>query len=151
MKESAQNLDSEYGSLELRVFSLIKGYVEYKTQAQTGISKPKYDGNPGYRWSPPSKYREACQKTCSNAFYRLRSCKNRENFLQFFADTLCSVPHNLSRENYQVIASALIGPGDAWIDVKTLAMLALSKFSYFYEPSEDTGHTTPKETESVAQ
>jgi CRISPR-associated protein Cmx8 len=128
----------EAPAIELRMFNLIREYVERRARARSGIDNPRRTGEDGKTWYP-KEYREACEKICSDAFYRLRACKSREDFMRYFADTICSVPHNLSRDNYQLIAGYLIKQDDSWQDLKSLAMLALSKFSYFSEDGDSAG------------
>jgi CRISPR-associated protein Cmx8 len=130
---------TEVLAIELRIFNLIREYKEAKAITRAGIKKEEAWSKEG---KPHPKYREACEKICLDAFYRLRACKSREDFMRYFADTICSVPHNLSRDNYQIIAQYLINQDDSWLDVKSLAMLALSKFSYFREDGEYTGNTS---------
>ncbi len=130
-------LPVETPTIELRIFNMIREYKDSKALLRAGIKREDAWNQDG---KPHPKYREACEKICSDAFYRLRSCKSREDFMRYFADTICSVPHNLSRDNYQIIAGYLIKQDDSWQDVKSLAMLALSKFSYFREDGESTGN-----------
>jgi len=93
-------------AIELTIFNLVREYVEAKTTAKTAIQKPKLKKGDPY-WKAPQTYQEEGQKICSNTFYRLRACKSRVDFMRYFTDTLCSVPHGLSKEKYQFIASAL--------------------------------------------
>lgn len=123
--------------VELAVFDFIREYVEIKTEVRSGIAKGKAS-QPGTYWNPPKDYREACEKICSGAFYRLRACKNQQDFMAYFSSALCSVPHNLSRQNYQLIAGYLLRDDDVWQEIKSLCMLALSKFSYFRNEESST-------------
>ncbi|MBY0451045.1 MAG: hypothetical protein K2X01_10520 [Cyanobacteria bacterium] len=102
--------------LPILIHDLIKGYIIRTTEEKTNKENSQ-------------KYWDKREKTCLNAFYRLRACKNREDFLVYFTGTLCSVPQFIREEEYQVIAEYLTGK-ENWEDVKSLSMLALSKLSY---------------------
>jgi len=118
-------------AIEFTIFNLVREYVEAKTSAKTAIQKPKFKKGDPY-WKAPPNYEDECQKICSKIFFRLRACKSRADFMRYFTDTLCSVPHGLSKEKYQLIASVLMDE-DQWLDMKSLTMLALSKLSYFHK------------------
>jgi len=121
--------------LSKRVHDLVSAYVYRKTEAKSGIKwedfKEKKITDPAtgrVRTDVPQPYRDAREKVCTDAFLRLRSCKSREDFITYFTGTICSVPQFLPQEEYQKFSSALLS-GEAWIEVKALAMLALSALS----------------------
>jgi len=70
--------------------------------------------------------------------------------MRFFADTLCSVPHNLSRDSYRLITRMLIQDDDSWLTMKTLTMLALSKFSFFGDYNTHPENSSSPKNESLS-
>lgn len=73
-------------------------------------------------------YRDTREKVCADAFLALRSRRSREDFVEYFTATICSVPQFLPATEYAGLAEALLD-GDRWEEVKALAMLALSGLS----------------------
>jgi CRISPR-associated protein Cmx8 len=121
--------------LSKRVHSLVSAYVYRKTESRCGIKwedfKDKKITDPATgktRMDVPQLYRDAREKICANVFLRLRSCKSREDFVEYFTGTICSVPQYLPEEKYQKFVAALLD-GEKWVEVKALAMLALSGLS----------------------
>ena len=119
-----------------RVHHMIAGYVHRKTEAKSGIKweefrdKKTTDPVTGKaRVAVPDRYREAREKVCSDAFLGLRARRSREDFVEYFTGTICSVGHYLPTEDYQALAAALLGPEDEWEDIRSLSMLALSALS----------------------
>jgi CRISPR-associated protein Cmx8 len=128
--------EKETKVLNRRIYRLVREYVMRKTEIKSG----------GIKWDDfkdkkikdqatgkeiidiPSKYREAREKVCSDAFLRLRSCKSREDFVTYFTGTLCSVPQYLPMNEYDELSVELLD-GDKWMEIKSLAMLALSGLS----------------------
>ena len=121
--------------LAKRVHDLVSAYVYRKTEARSGIKweefKDKKVTDPktgAQRVAVPPRYSEAREKVCSGAFLRLRACKSREDFVDYFSGTICSVPQYLPDQEYRKLTAALLC-GEQWVDVKALAMLALSGLS----------------------
>ncbi len=129
-------VESSVGAeLSKRVHDLVSAYVYRRTEARCGIKwknfKDRKKKNPDtgrLELDVPQSYRDAREKVCSGAFLHLRSCKSREDFVEYFAGTICSVPQYLPEEEYQKLVTALL-EGETWMDVKALAMLALSGLS----------------------
>ena len=125
----------EATDLSKRVYDLVLAYVTQKTKAKCGLEwsdfKDKKSVDPATgkeRVNVPELYRTAREKVCSDAFLRLRSCRCREDFANFFTGTICSVPQYLPPEEYQQIGRALLDDS-SWEEIKALAMLALSGLS----------------------
>lgn len=121
--------------LAKRVHDLVSVYVYRKTESRSGIKweefKDKKTTDPSTgkaRIDVPQLYRDAREKVCANAFLRLRSCKSRDDFVEYFTGTVCSVPQYLPDEQYQKFVTALLDE-EQWVEVKALAMLALSGLS----------------------
>jgi len=125
----------ETSDLSRRVHNMVTAYVIRKSKAKSGIEWAEFkdkkirDPETGKeRLDVPQKYREAREKVCADAFLRLRSCKSKEDFVSYFAGTICSVPQFLPAAEYEKLALALLDE-ERWQEAKALAMLALSALS----------------------
>jgi len=67
-------------------------------------------------------YHDLRRKLARDAFFAVRS-RTGEDFVDYFASTLCSVPQNLREEHFALLAHELHHNGE---EVRTLTMLALS-------------------------
>ncbi len=116
-------------SLEKHIYGMIGSYVRQKTEARSKIKwsdfkdKRTQDG----KIPIPPAYIEARQKVCMDAFLAMRSRRDQE-FIEYFAGTICSVPQFLPSDDYVFVSQTLLGEG-GWEKVKTLSMLALSAHS----------------------
>jgi len=118
-----------------RLYKLVRGYVMTRTERKCGIAwdsfKDRKTRDPqtgAERLDVPQKYRDARESVCTEAFLRIRSCRSRQDFVDYFTGTICSVPQFLPKEEYEQV-SALLLDGERWEDLKALAMLALSGLS----------------------
>lgn len=125
----------ETSDLSRRVHNMVTAYVNRKSEAKSGIKwadfkdKKIKDPQTGKeRLDVPQRYREAREKVCADAFLRLRSCKSKEDFVSYFAGTICSVPQFLPSAEYEKLALALLDK-ERWQEARALAMLALSALS----------------------
>jgi CRISPR-associated protein Cmx8 len=100
--------------LAKRTRGMIHAYVRVKAEAKSGRQQNYAD----------PEYRDCLLRVCEDVFLRFRASKSQEDFVSYFTATICSVPQYLPEEDYQVVAGALMT--EQWVDVKTLAMLALS-------------------------
>jgi len=105
----------ETSDLSRRVHNMVTAYVIRKSKAKSGIEWAEFkdkkirDPETGKeRLDVPQKYREAREKVCADAFLRLRSCKSKEDFVSYFAGTICSVPQFLPAAEYEKLALALL-------------------------------------------
>ena len=122
--------------LELIVQRMVQNYVWRKTEAKCGKKYEDFKGNKvkddkgNERIQFPPDYLEARQKVCSDAFLAFRSRRDQD-FVDYFTATVCSVGQFLPPDDYQLVASALLGTNAEYQpeDVKTLAMLAISACS----------------------
>ena len=116
-------------SLEKRIYDMIGAYVRQKTEARSNLKwsdfkdKKTSDG----KMAIPPAYIEARQKICMDAFLAMRSRREQE-FIEYFAGTICSVPQFLPADDYVFVSLALLEE-NGWEKVKTLSMLALSAHS----------------------
>lgn len=111
-----------------RVFRITQAYVNRRTENRCdGMTWDDYQAKKGN----PQKYREAREKVCLDAFLALRGRDDAE-LASYFVGTLCSVPQNLNSQQFQNVSQQLL-TDEGRIKIKTLAMLALSAHSYFWE------------------
>lgn len=118
--------------LTLRVYRLIQTYVNHRTEEKSGRKFKDFRDNKDdkNRIIFPQEYREAREKVCTDAFLAIRG-RREQDFIEYFAGTVCSVPQYLSEGDYVAVAGALMND---WEKVKTLSMLALSAHSYLSQP-----------------
>ena len=110
--------------LALRVHSMIRAYVSYKTEKRCGKSYADFKVS-GYN---DDQYIKANNKVCMDAFLSIRSRKDHREFIDYFTGTICSVPQFLGKEQYQNLSVALLDP-EQWEALKSLSLLALSALS----------------------
>lgn len=124
------SMDTQTTSADLAqvVYRLVQQYVWRKTEARSNISyqtfKDKKDANG--RIQVPAAYREAKARICEDMFLSFRS-RREQDFVDYFSSTIGSVPQYLPESEYILVTQALIN--GRWMDVKTLAMLAVSACS----------------------
>ena len=68
-------------------------------------------------------YRENKEKLARDAFLAIRSRSNKEDFIEYFVSTICSVSQHLNQQAYLKVAEDLFSRTE---DIRTLTMLALS-------------------------
>ncbi len=114
--------------LAQQVYRLIKSYVNYKSEAKSGIRYDDFKHNKDEqgRVVYPRDYVEAKSRLCTEAFLAMRG-RREHNFVEYFTGTICSVPQWLPEDDYLAVSRALIND---WEKVKTLSMIALSAHSY---------------------
>jgi len=120
--------------LALRVHSMIRAYVNHKTEKRCGKSYANFKGS-GYK---DAQYIEANNKVCMDAFLAIRGRKDHREFIDYFTGTICSVPQFLGKEQYQNISVALLD-SEQWETLKSLSMLALSALSQAPSSMEKKG------------
>ncbi|HNZ49433.1 MAG TPA: type I-MYXAN CRISPR-associated protein Cmx8 [Candidatus Hydrogenedentes bacterium] len=122
--------------LAQRVYEVVRTYVMSRTEDKSGITYDSFKENRdenGYVKTPES-YRDAKEKVCMDAFLAIRG-RTEQDFVEYFAGTLCSVPQNLKKDRYVEISNALF---TEWEKVKTLSLLALSAVSWSFKPITST-------------
>lgn len=110
--------------LAVRVHSMIRSYVSYKTEKRCGKSYSNFKAS-GYK---DGQYINANNKVCMDTFLAIRGRKDHREFINYFTGTICSVPQFLRNEQYQNLSVALLDP-EQWESLKSLSMLALSALS----------------------
>jgi CRISPR-associated protein Cmx8 len=124
---------------------LVNKYVEGRAESKTGKKVKDFKKqliNGRERRDYPKEFREAQQRVCSDAFLAMRS-RHDQDFVEFFAGTICSVAQYLPPSDYQFLTSVLLTKSDlnpvsgkrlSWEDIKAVAMLAVSACSYVTQP-----------------
>ncbi len=122
-------------ALSERVLNLVRSYVSARTERKCGIRYEDFrnrvvkDPETGKeRMDVPQKYREAREAVATTAFLRVRACRSREDFVDYFTGTLCSVQQYLPKDEFSSLSLVLLD-SERWEDVKALTMLALSATS----------------------
>ncbi|NLV45373.1 MAG: type I-MYXAN CRISPR-associated protein Cmx8 [Candidatus Hydrogenedentes bacterium] len=132
--EKSMDKESKENVLALRVYDLVRNYVNRRTEEKCGKDYESFKANRDERGNiiVPQDYREAREKVCTDAFLAIRG-RNGTDFVEYFAGTICSVPQYLNREDFISVTEALF---EDWEKVKTLSMLALSAASWTSKSSE---------------
>ena len=145
MRIDEMNNDERLKQLGLIIQRLVTKYVEGRAESKTGkrvkeFPKATIDGKE--RRVFPTEFREAQQRVCSDAFLAIRS-RHDQDFVEFFAGSICSVAQYLSPEEYQFLIKTLMTKPDpklirhdvlSWEDVKSIAMIAISACSFNVRP-----------------
>jgi CRISPR-associated protein Cmx8 len=140
--------DERLKHLALVIQRLINRYVEGRAEVKTGKKAKDFpkvkDAKGKERRIYPNEFREAQARVCTDAFLAMRS-RHDQDFVEFFAGSICSVAQFLPAEDYGFLTKVLltkpnsspVAPrGITWEDVKTLAMIAVSACSFNVRPRE---------------
>ena len=115
--------------LSRRVYRIIGQFVSRKTKGKTGMTRDDFQAGKGDR----KKYREIWEDVCRDAFLAMRGRRDAD-FVEYFAGSICSVPHSMREEDFVNVTRALRSDPE---NVKTVAMLALSAHSYLWDPKDN--------------
>jgi CRISPR-associated protein Cmx8 len=117
--------------LPARVHRMVRAYVFHRTEERSGVAwdsisseEDATTGRSRKRW--PSGYVDIRNRICEAAFLAMRSRRSRQDFVDYFTSTICAAPQFLPETDYYTLADTLLRDGDAWEDVKALAMLTVS-------------------------
>lgn len=117
-------------ALARRVHDMVQAYVRGRTESRTGIRFRDIPRSTDERGRPRPQYDERWRSTQENvakdAFLQMRARRHQQDFVEYFAGTICSVGQFLPGSEYPVLAEALLADDDAWEDVRALAMIAIS-------------------------
>jgi len=122
-KESTRMTESETtnsdGTLEVILYQMVGSYISRKVK-----SKHDLDYESAKASGKLDAYNKAREKMARDAFLGARS-RTGGDFVDFFTSTICSIPQHIKRDDYTVVARALLDPAE--VDkLRTLTMLALS-------------------------
>ena len=104
--------------LEQLVLQVAGTYVRGKVKSKRGLDWESVKDDPQRK----RDYEEAKERIARDAFLAVRS-RTGQDFVTYFAGTLCSVPHHLKTEQFVRLSRAL---HERTEDVRTLTLLALS-------------------------
>jgi hypothetical protein len=154
MRIDEMNDDERLKQLGLIIQRLVTKYVEGRAASKTGMKVkefPKVTIDGKERRIFPTEFREAQQRVCSNAFLAIRS-RHDQDFVQYFAGSICSVAQYLSPDEYQFLIKTLMTKPDAnpigqntlsWEDIKAVAMIAISACSFNVRPRDAQAQGSP--------
>jgi len=119
MMTATGSIESEIDGvcLESLVLQIIKDYLRSKLKTKHNLEWSK-------EWSKDKtrEFNEKREHIGKDCFYAIRS-RTGEDFINYFASSICSVPQWMSREQYLKITSTLYDNPEK---VRTLSMIALS-------------------------
>ena len=136
------------------IYKLVGNYVRERACARAGVKTDDENW-----WNKTAEER---RHVCAKLFLELRS-RHGDEFVEYFADTLASVPQWLKEDSFLEVSSALMrhyAPDESpnrprtRDDVKTLTMLALSAHSRSIkakDPTADTGTAPTIQTPEDSQ
>jgi CRISPR-associated protein Cmx8 len=109
---------------------MVQAYVRGRTESRTNINFKDIPRVTDDRGRPRIQFDERWRTTQENvakdAFLQMRSRRQQQDFVEYFAGTICSVGQFLPQPDYAALAHALLADDDAWEDVRALAMIAVS-------------------------
>lgn len=104
--------------LESLVLKIVDGYLRQKLKDKYTLEWSKIQDNP----SQKKEYNDRRESLGKECFYAIRS-RTGEDFINYFASTICSVPHWMTQDEYSCITKTLYQDTEK---IRTLSMLALS-------------------------
>ncbi len=119
--------DDDKPDLETIIYQFVRSYVLRRLEAKHQIDwrrdvQPLKDKNDKRFEAKEAEYNKLKRKIALDAFLAARSRGADDDFIEFFASTLASVPQRLGEDRYLTLSKAL---RDRTQDVRTLTMLAL--------------------------
>ena len=147
MKIDEMDHEGQVRHLSIVIQRLMNRYVDGRAAAKLNLKldelpKVVIDGKKRRVFPDPTKFREAQQRVCSDAFLSMRS-RHDQDFVEFFAGSVCSVAQYLTQDEFQFLTRTLMTKPDtnpvgqkglSWEDVKAIAMIAVSACSYNVRP-----------------
>ena len=140
MPTSDMSDEDKIRHLSVLLRRLMNRYIDGRAASKLGLKLDKIprknvDGKSRLAPPDPDRFREAQQRVCSDAYLAMRS-KHDQDFVEFFAGSVCSVAQYLAQDDYQFLTAILLTNPDrsnpvglkrlCWEDVKTIAMFAVS-------------------------
>lgn len=137
--------DEKLKHLGILVRRIVGGYVDRRAAKKLGLDWDNLptvgEGRERRKVLPdPEEFRKQQRRVCDDAFLQMRS-RHDEDFVEFFAGSVCAVPHYFDGKSGDLafLMQTLMTPAPRdpvarpirnRDDVKTLAMLALSAYSF---------------------
>lgn len=121
LENSGNGTTSETKSIttEYAIYQLVGTYLSKKLKGKYGLEWSAVKGIP----AKENEYAEMKEKIARDAFLAIRSRSNKEDFIEYFVSTICSVSQHLNQQAYLKVAEELFSRTE---DIRTLTMLALS-------------------------
>lgn len=116
--ESNESDSSRDLTCEELIYRLVGTYINRKLKNKYQLEWSSVKSDP----KKQTEYEESKEKVARDAFLAVRS-RTGEDFADYFASTLCSVPQHMGEKHFETLALALHNETDK---VRTLTMLALS-------------------------
>jgi hypothetical protein len=158
MTPNEMNEDETIKRLGIIVRNLVTSYVNRKAAKKLGLDWDDFKVAEGKKYKVPPEGREEDyvkqqRRVCDDAFLQVRS-RHDEEFVSFFADSICSVPHSYNSKagDLPFLMQILMTPPTRdpvaqpvrnRDDIKTLAMLALSAYSFNVRESTTNQEVSP--------
>jgi len=119
-QESNESIDKETGtpSCESLVYRIVGSYLSKKLDLKYGIKWPDAQKDA----AKTKEYGEKREKIAKEAFLAIRS-RTGDDFINYFASTLCSVAQFLDEDSFVALTQALYNDPEK---IRTITMLALS-------------------------
>lgn len=105
-------------SIESLILKIVETYIFGKLESKYDLTWEKSKGDPKKELT----YREKKESIAKECFYAVRS-RTDEDFINYFASTICSVPHRLKQDEFVFLTKHLYERPE---QVRTITMLALS-------------------------
>ncbi|WP_224365808.1 type I-MYXAN CRISPR-associated protein Cmx8 [Hyalangium versicolor] len=118
--EDSMQSDSqvEIPSEEQLVYQLVRHYVLQRLKSKHDLEWEKVKGDE----KKEADYNQKRSKIAKDAFLAVRSRTRAEDFISYFAGTLCSATYHMNKERFAVLARAL---HDRTQEIRTFTLLAL--------------------------
>ena len=114
------------------IYRVVSNYLRHKLKSKHQLEwKKEWKGLRDNKPSELKRYEEMKAKLAREAFLAIRS-RTDQDFVSYFASTLCSVPQKMSEERYVLLTQALVNETDK---IRTLTMLALAAQTPNPQPS----------------
>lgn len=117
--ENGATVETTPLTTEYAVYQLVGTYLSKKLKGKYGLDWSTVKGTP----AKETEYAELKEKVARDAFLAIRSRSNKEDFIEYFVSTICSVSQHLNQQAYLKVAEELFSRTE---DIRTLTMLALS-------------------------
>lgn len=121
------------GMLATRVQAMVRQYVMGRTASRLNLEwdTVRRNRNAEGRIIFPDRWLETQAKVVQEAFLQMRARRQQQDFVEYFAGTICSVGQYLPGPDYQELTRALLadsrdGQSAPWEDIRALAMIAIS-------------------------
>ena len=103
---------------EYAIYQLVGTYLVKKLDTKYKLKWSDIKGT-----SREKEYGEMKEKIARDAFLAIHGRSSKEDFIEYFVSTICSVSQHLSQQAYLKVAEELFSRTE---DIRTLTMLALS-------------------------